>query len=143
MSAFLSSNKLSTVYYSGTAEQWKAITIGDYNEPLLSANIHYNSAGPDTTMSSKSAEIDSGRGLISAAFFRIQDEVKYVSYFYPIPINNSSKSNDIQFTLIDDTLPSGLVLRGNGELYGDPLTTGYVSLFYHGLWGRQRIKNGD
>ena len=30
------------VYYAGTEEQWKAIQIGEYNETLTRANIHYN-----------------------------------------------------------------------------------------------------
>ena len=30
---------LSTVYYGGTADQWNAISIGNYNESLLSANV--------------------------------------------------------------------------------------------------------
>ena len=30
------------VYYAGTEAQWKAIQIGDYNEKLTRANIHYN-----------------------------------------------------------------------------------------------------
>ncbi len=33
------------VYYAGSEEQWNNITIGDNNEPLLKANIHYNSSG--------------------------------------------------------------------------------------------------
>lgn len=35
---------LKDVYYGGTAEQWKAIKIGEYNAPLTQAKIHYNSA---------------------------------------------------------------------------------------------------
>ena len=34
---------LTDVYYGGTEEQWKAIQIGEYNDPLTKANIHYNS----------------------------------------------------------------------------------------------------
>jgi len=34
---------LTDVYYGGTEAQWKAIAIGDYNNPLTKANIHYNS----------------------------------------------------------------------------------------------------
>lgn len=33
---------LSTVNYPGTQEQWEAISVGDYNEALDSATIHYN-----------------------------------------------------------------------------------------------------
>ncbi len=30
------------VYYAGTEAQWKAIQVGEYNEKLTRANIHYN-----------------------------------------------------------------------------------------------------
>lgn len=33
---------LGTVNYTGTPEQWAAISVGDYNEALASATIHYN-----------------------------------------------------------------------------------------------------
>ena len=57
--AFDECNKLTDVYYRGTEAQWKAIYIDDYNQPLLSANIHFgvctehknieNIAGEDAT----------------------------------------------------------------------------------------------
>lgn len=37
---------LTDVYYSGTQAQWNAIQIGEYNQPLTNAAIHYNSAPP-------------------------------------------------------------------------------------------------
>lgn len=40
LSAFLSCSGLSDVYYSGTKEQWKAITIENNNECLSAAAIH-------------------------------------------------------------------------------------------------------
>ena len=33
------------VYYSGTEEEWNVISFSSNNEPLLKANIHYNSSG--------------------------------------------------------------------------------------------------
>ena len=33
---------LKDVYYAGTEAQWKAIQVGEYNEKLTRANIHYN-----------------------------------------------------------------------------------------------------
>ena len=46
-SAF-SESGLTDVYYTGTKAQWNAIIIEEDNEPLLDANIHYQSAMPDT-----------------------------------------------------------------------------------------------
>ena len=45
-SAFYHCDSLSDVYYSGSEEQWKKILIGNYNEPLTNATIHYNSSLP-------------------------------------------------------------------------------------------------
>lgn len=50
--AFYDCNALADVYYTGTESQWKAISIGSYNDPLTNATIHYNSSGnpgPDIT----------------------------------------------------------------------------------------------
>lgn len=33
---------LTDVYFNGTEEEWNAITIGEYNNPLINANIHFN-----------------------------------------------------------------------------------------------------
>lgn len=39
--AFYDCRNLTDVYYSGTKEQWQKISIGEYNEPLLNATIHF------------------------------------------------------------------------------------------------------
>ena len=39
--AFYDCTSLTDVYYSGTEEQWNAITIGEENDPLLNATIHF------------------------------------------------------------------------------------------------------
>ena len=41
--AFSDCHSLSDVYFGGTEEQWKNITIETDNDPLLNANIHFNS----------------------------------------------------------------------------------------------------
>lgn len=43
--AFQVCSNLTDVYYEGTEEQWKALRIGEYNECLTSANIHYDNSG--------------------------------------------------------------------------------------------------
>jgi len=43
--AFMSSTKLANISYSGTYEQWKKISIGLSNNPLLSAVVNVNSKG--------------------------------------------------------------------------------------------------
>ena len=46
--AFYYCHNISDVYYAGTEEQWKSISIGENNNKLIKANIHYNSTGPHT-----------------------------------------------------------------------------------------------
>jgi hypothetical protein len=41
--AFDSCSRLAAVYYTGTEETWKAISIGSFNTPLTSANLYYYS----------------------------------------------------------------------------------------------------
>ena len=41
-SAFNKCNNLTDVYYCGTESKWHSVTIGNYNNDLLNANIHYN-----------------------------------------------------------------------------------------------------
>lgn len=45
--AFFECTSLSDVYYSGTKNQWNAISIDSGNDPLLNATIHYQSTGPE------------------------------------------------------------------------------------------------
>ena len=39
--AFSGCSKLTDVYFDGTEEQWKKISVADKNDPLLNATIHY------------------------------------------------------------------------------------------------------
>ena len=41
-------SKIENVYYGGNEAKWNNISIGDSNEKLTSATIHYNSTGPTT-----------------------------------------------------------------------------------------------
>lgn len=41
--AFYKCTSLESVYYTGTAEEWEAVTIGAHNEPLETATIYYYS----------------------------------------------------------------------------------------------------
>ncbi len=54
--AFYDSSSLKDVYYSGSEEQWKKISICDYNDDLLNATIHYNSCRDTDGLKTKSDE---------------------------------------------------------------------------------------
>ena len=53
--AFFSCDSLKDVYYRGTEEQWKKISIGSYNSSLTGANIHYNHIHEYTSVVAKEA----------------------------------------------------------------------------------------
>ena len=40
--AFNNCKNLKDVYYTGSEDDWNAMQIGDYNDALLNATIHYN-----------------------------------------------------------------------------------------------------
>ena len=75
-SAFANCTSLSDVYYSGTQEQWDAISFGFDNDDLLNATIHYQSAEPEDEK-----EFTFGRdnlSFLNAADYYFQgDELEY------------------------------------------------------------------
>lgn len=54
----------------------------------------------------------------------LSDGVKYVPYSSLIQTNNMYESNIVKFELVKGTLPDGVILRQNGEIYGVPKVTG-------------------
>lgn len=74
--AFFECTSLSDVYYSGTKNQWNAISIDSGNDPLLNATIHYQSTGPEDEK-----EFTFGRdnlSFLNAADYYFQgDELEY------------------------------------------------------------------
>lgn len=53
---FKDCTNLKTIYYTGTAEQWKAVTINDGNDYLKNANVIYNSDQMDEEAKKKALE---------------------------------------------------------------------------------------
>lgn len=64
------------------------------------------------------------------------DGVKYVPYSCVIQTNNMYGSDAVVFELVEGTLPSGMILKQNGELYGVPQAAGTftftVQMSYNG-----------
>ena len=56
--AFSGCSSLTTVYYTGTEEQWNAITIGSDNAPLTDATIHFESSAVTALAKSEDEEED-------------------------------------------------------------------------------------
>ena len=78
--AFFECTSLSDVYYSGTKNQWNAISIDSGNDPLLNATIHYQSTGPEDEK-----EFTFGRDNLSflntKKYFCEQDRTPLESFF--------------------------------------------------------------
>ena len=53
-------DNLTNIYYTGTPEQWDAISVDTQNEPLYKANIHYNSTVSATMVTGNDMPIVNG-----------------------------------------------------------------------------------
>ncbi len=76
-SAFDGCSALTDVYYGGTQSQWFDVEIGQYNNALLSATMHYSAvAKPSITAQPKSVTAASG----GTAAFTVKASGKSLSY---------------------------------------------------------------
>ena len=74
--AFSTCSSLKDVYYSGSKEQWSTISIGDANDSLLNATIHYQSLGPNDKKVF-TFERDNLKFLNASEFYFKGDELEY------------------------------------------------------------------
>ena len=61
ISAFEECTSLTDVYFTGTEQEWKAIEIGESNDPLQSAIIHFNITGPSVVLSPQNLTVNGVR----------------------------------------------------------------------------------
>ena len=54
-------DSLTDVYFTGTEQEWKAIEIGESNDPLQNAAIHFNSTGPSVVLSPQNLTVNGVR----------------------------------------------------------------------------------
>ena len=54
----------------------------------------------------------------------VVDGVQYVPYSSVLQTNNMYRANGVSFALVRGTLPSGVILKQNGEIYGVPRVSG-------------------
>ena len=57
-SAFLRCEALSDIYYDGSKEQWDTIEIGDSNQPLRDATIHFSVRSPEPEATAGTAPLE-------------------------------------------------------------------------------------
>ncbi len=63
--AFESCTGITDVYYASDEDAWEKMVIGENNDPLTSANIHYNSAGPTPEIKVPEVKPDEATGRIN------------------------------------------------------------------------------
>ena len=110
--AFYECPSLTDVYYDGSAADWAAITVGEYNEPLLNATIHYNAAAPS-----------------SSPFTDVPDTVSYYKY-----VMWAYNNGIVKGTSATTFSPKGSVTRGQIVLMlyrmaGKPTVTNTMNPF--------------
>ncbi len=111
--AFYSCNNLTDVYYLGTEKEWNTITIGDANENLTNANIHY--------IESDNIEVVHLKDQIR---FDKNDDGTYAGTFdyrTVVEISNVAKHFDDIEDIIDTTdgdgiLEAGFILNKGGAI---------------------------
>ena len=97
--AFYDCDSLIDVYYGGSADQWNRIEIGNDNDSLLNADIHYNSTGADTVYMPSVAGLD-----VQAALQLLQDEMGLAVDVRYEPSHTVTEGCVIRFTPIDGML---------------------------------------
>ena len=131
---------LTTVYYSGTPEQWKRLEIEEGNESLLNANVHFNYNKPGMSESeiirtndaiSVTTNIDSisapEEKQKSAVFVVLYDENDAVIDSYSAVYNGSEISSELK----NDAKANHIkVFVWNKDRNLEPITTvpEYISL---------------
>ncbi|MBR1869609.1 MAG: leucine-rich repeat protein [Bacteroidales bacterium] len=79
-SAFMNCNMLADIYYAGSEEKWKAVTVGQNNDPLLKAAVHYDwEEEPDGKTEKVKSDAYGVTEYESDAMGRIYDSIKEYS----------------------------------------------------------------
>ncbi len=132
-SAFGYCDSLTYVYYQGTEEQWKEISIGGNNERLTGATIHYNYKPAPTSyfmVSSDQYSVDSINGKENATYkinlldansdFLSIDDVTFKNNTIDIVAVSMKKVSDTELELTVEPLKDGdasiSLFNGDGSI---------------------------
>ena len=74
---------------------------------------------------------------------KLYDGVKYVPYSSVIMTNNMYGSGNMSFSISDGSLPDGLELRPNGEIYGIPTSTGTFTFTAEAVYNGAKQEDGS
>ncbi len=90
--AFYGCEALETVYYGSSSSDWKNISIADYNDPLVNANISYavadNVSSPIIIWGKETVTLNgnSNSGKIAAALYDKNNSLVEIAFFSPTEI---------------------------------------------------------
>ena len=130
--AFFGCSALATVNYTGTEEQWKAITIGDENAPLQEADIVYGFI----------QELLNGLNKDSDGVWRYYEDGKIATDFTGFVKHINGKYYFVDKGVVEKT--TGLVLHVNGRWYyiKNGVKTDYTGFVKHSDGNYYYVKNG-
>ena len=74
--AFDGCTGLKDVYYTGSKDEWEAISIGEYNDRLLNATIHYN-GNDDSVLSLNRSEMTVSNNVCPYLYASIRNNSEY------------------------------------------------------------------
>lgn len=128
--AFCSCNNLTDVYYTGTQEQWNVITIGEENDCLLNANIHYNYIDEPDPLDVLTYEIVDGSVRILRCDFTACGRLIIPASIegYPVTAIGDGAFSGCE-KLISITIPDSVTGIGDGAFEG---CTGLTDIYYQG-----------
>lgn len=130
--AFGGCSSLTDVYYGGSESDWRAITVGDGNEPLTSAIIHYNSTGPDDENNNRKTiggTLRSGEGCTVRWACRYLPDEDGIPHDGRVDITvDGSDSKNEELYLYNESIDSGLPFPWELEPYNIPKSA--ISTFY-------------
>ena len=119
--AFWNCTSLKDVYYSGTQEQWKKISIGSYNGYLTNATIHYGSSAPAANAramrapAAPAAQNTSGAVYTATAQNAVPGEL-YMLYAFSSGTDLSSLEYVAQLRADSSEVKFRYIPRNSGEL---------------------------
>ena len=130
MNAFENCQQLKNVFYSGSEEEWGKIDIGDNNDALINANIHYNSTAP---------------GLETVAIVQ-QGESAHVEVTRKLKLTYKTTPEDyIAKSVLWETSNAGIasVDATTGVVTGESVGTAVITLTLDGKTAQTTVTVGD
>ena len=128
--AFEGCADLTDVYYGGTRAQWNAITIRNWNEPLMSANIHFLATGATVRPGTGAKqEVKAGAdGKMAITVPNVVNNKAATVTFDQAAVENISGYGDMTLTVKDNTANLSGILKNSAEVKGKNAASIIVTL---------------